>query len=91
MKELAQQAKLEQLSEQKKRMKMIQLRRDTEQMMIERRQKYAEEMQLLMKLEEQGKQEAEQRFVCCIFDGFFLVQMSNHVVEYIHNWCLYSV
>lgn len=63
MQELAEQAKLDQLSEQKRRMKMLQLRRDIEQMMTERRQKRAEEMQLLLKLEEQEKQEAEQRLV----------------------------
>lgn len=63
MQELAEQAKLDQLSEQKRRMKMLQLRRDIEQTMTERRQKRAEEMQLLLKLEEQEKQEAEQRLV----------------------------
>lgn len=44
-------------------MKMLQLRRDIEDMMIERRQKRAEEMQLLQKLEEQEKQETERRLV----------------------------
>lgn len=63
MKELAEQAKLDQLSDQRRRMKMLQLRRDIEQMMTERRQKRAEEMQLLQKLEEQEKQEAERRLV----------------------------
>lgn len=42
---------------------MLQLRRDIEQMMYERRQKQAEEMQMLMKLEEQARQEVEQRLV----------------------------
>lgn len=65
---MSEQAKLEQLSEQKRRMKMLQLRRDIEQMMTERRQKHAEEMQRLMKLEEQEKEEAEQRL------AFYLIK-----------------
>lgn len=60
---MSRQAKLEQLSEQKRRMKTLQFRRDIENMMMERRQKHAEEMQLLLKLEEQEKQESEERLV----------------------------
>ncbi|CAH1968702.1 unnamed protein product [Acanthoscelides obtectus] len=59
LEKLAEDARLDQLSDQKRRMKMLQLRRDTEQMMIERRQKQAEEMQLLMKIEEEAQQELE--------------------------------
>nr|CAI5864701.1 unnamed protein product [Callosobruchus analis] len=59
LEKLAEDAKLDQLSDQKRRMKMLQLRRDTERMMIERRQKHAEEMQLLMKIEEEAQAELE--------------------------------
>ncbi|XP_018580370.1 meiosis-specific nuclear structural protein 1-like [Anoplophora glabripennis] len=58
---LAEDAKLEQMSQQKRRMRMLQLRRDVEQMMIDRRQKYAEEMQLSIKLKEQEDHEMEKR------------------------------
>lgn len=51
------------MSAQKKRMKMLQLRRDVEQMMIDRRQKRAEEMQCLIKLKEQEDQQMENRSV----------------------------
>lgn len=63
MAQLAEDEKLEQMSAQKQRMKMLQLRRDVEQMMADRRQKRAEEMQLMIKLKEQEEQEMEYRFV----------------------------
>lgn len=58
---LAEDQRLEQMSDQKKRMKMLQLRRDVEQMMVDRRQKKAEEMQLMIKLKEQEDKEMEDR------------------------------
>lgn len=58
---MAEDERLEQLSAQKKRMKMLQLRREVEEMMTERRQKRAEEMQLLMKLQEEEEKENENR------------------------------
>nr|XP_023027239.1 meiosis-specific nuclear structural protein 1-like [Leptinotarsa decemlineata] len=61
LEKLAEDEKLEQLSAQRKRMRMLQLRRDVEQMMIERRQKHAEELQLLINLEEQAHMEMEER------------------------------
>jgi hypothetical protein len=42
-------------------MKMLECRREVERMMAERRQRHAEEMQLLMKLKEQDEMEAEER------------------------------
>ncbi|KAJ8921789.1 hypothetical protein NQ315_008415 [Exocentrus adspersus] len=58
---LAEDEKLEQLSDQKKRMKMLQLRKDVEQMILERRQKRAEEMQLLIKIKEEEEDEMKKR------------------------------
>ncbi|KAJ8979961.1 hypothetical protein NQ317_006406 [Molorchus minor] len=58
---LAEDNRVELLSDQKKRMKLLQLRRDVEQMIIDRRQQYAEERQLLMKLKEEEEYEMEQR------------------------------
>lgn len=63
MEKIAEDEKIEQMSAQKKRMKMLQLRRDVEQMMIDRRQKRAEEMQCLIKLKEQEDQQMENRSV----------------------------
>lgn len=83
MNELAEQAKLDQLSDQKRRMKMLQLRRDIEQMMIERRRKRAEAMQLLHKLEEQEKLEDERRLVD-IYLSLFICQ-SMRKTSYIPN------
>ncbi|XP_056649223.1 meiosis-specific nuclear structural protein 1-like [Diorhabda sublineata] len=62
---LAEDAKLEQVSDQKRRLKMLQFKRDIEQMMKERRQKYAEEFQLLIEIEkdEQRKEEARRRII----------------------------
>jgi hypothetical protein len=58
---MAEDQRLEQLSNQKRRMKMLECRREVERMMAERRQRHAEEMQLLMKLKEQDEMEAEER------------------------------
>lgn len=55
------------MSQQKKRMKMLQLRREVEQMMLDRRQKHAEEMQLAIKLDEQEAEEMEKRLVGVVF------------------------
>lgn len=59
---MAKQNKLDQLSDQKRRMKMLQLRRDVEDMMNDRRQKYAENMQLQKRLEEEEEKELEERY-----------------------------
>jgi len=61
LEKMAEDERLEQMSAQKKRMRMLQLRRDVEQMMIDRRQKRAEDMQLLIKLKEQDDKEIEDR------------------------------
>ncbi|GJQ85766.1 hypothetical protein Trydic_g20328 [Trypoxylus dichotomus] len=53
--------KLEQMSAQKKRMKMLQLKRDVEDMMKERRQRIAEEMQEKIRLIEEEKKVAVKR------------------------------
>ncbi|KAF5295555.1 hypothetical protein FQR65_LT10418 [Abscondita terminalis] len=52
--------RLDQLSNEKKRMKLIQLRKDVEKMLQDRRQLRAEQMQLQMRLiEDERKEEAE--------------------------------
>ncbi|XP_030760355.1 meiosis-specific nuclear structural protein 1 [Sitophilus oryzae] len=58
---LAEDHKLEQMSEQKRRMKMLQLRRDVEDTMNERRQRRAEELELINKIREQEQKELEDR------------------------------
>lgn len=58
---MAEDEKLEQMSAQKRRMKMLQLKRDVEEMMTDRRQRRAEEMQLLIKLQEQEDEEMAKR------------------------------
>lgn len=58
---LAEDERVEQLSAQKKRLKMLQLRKDVEQTMIERRQKRAEEMQRIMRLLEEEEKEKIER------------------------------
>lgn len=62
MAKIAEDDRLEQLSAQKKRLKMLQLRKDVEQMMTERRQKRAEEMQRLMRLLEEEEKEQMERY-----------------------------
>lgn len=52
---------MEQLSTQKKRLKMLQLRKEVEQTIQERRQKRAEEMQLIAKLIEAEERSNEER------------------------------
>ena len=58
---MAEYKRLELLSNEKRRLKMIECRKEVEKMMIERRQRHAEEMQLLLKLKEQEEMEAEER------------------------------
>lgn len=58
---MAEDEKLEQMSAQKRRMKMLQLKRDVEEMMTDRRQRRAEEMQLLIKLQQQEDEEMAKR------------------------------
>jgi len=58
---MAEDEKLEQMSAQKRRMKMLQLKRDVEEMMTDRRQRRAEEMQLFIKLQEQENEEMAKR------------------------------
>lgn len=63
---LAEDERLEQLSTQKRRLKMLQLRKDVEEMMKDRRRRRAEEMQELMKLMEQEQKEQAERFVIVV-------------------------
>ncbi|CAG9835454.1 unnamed protein product [Diabrotica balteata] len=58
---LAEDSRLEQLSMEKRRMKMLQLRKDVEEMLKERRQKQAEEFQLLIEVERDAQRKAEAR------------------------------
>uniref|UniRef100_A0A6P7GG54 Meiosis-specific nuclear structural protein 1 n=1 Tax=Diabrotica virgifera virgifera TaxID=50390 RepID=A0A6P7GG54_DIAVI len=58
---LAEDSRLEQLSLQKRRMKMLQLRKDVEEMLRERRQKQAEEFQMLIEVERDSQRKAEAR------------------------------
>ncbi|CAH1101275.1 unnamed protein product [Psylliodes chrysocephalus] len=53
--------KLEQLSAQRKRLKLIQMRKDVEKLLEERRAKHAEEFQLQIAIEEEVNREAERR------------------------------
>lgn len=59
--EIARNERLEQLSNEKKRRKMLEVRREVERMMIERRQLQAEKMQLEMKILAEGRQEQQER------------------------------
>lgn len=52
---------MEQLSVQKKRLKMLQLRKEVEETIQERRRKRAEEMQLIAKLIEAEEKNNEER------------------------------
>lgn len=54
---------MEQLSEHKKRLKLIQLRKDVEQDMQTRRQKRAEEMQELMRLYDAEQDEIKEKYI----------------------------
>ncbi|XP_050306031.1 meiosis-specific nuclear structural protein 1-like [Anthonomus grandis grandis] len=74
---LAEDEKIEQMSAQKRRMKMLQLRRDVEQMMTDRRQKRAEEMQLMIRLQEQEEKEMEDRRK--IIEEERIVLLKDHV------------
>lgn len=67
---------------------MLQLRREVEQMMIEKRQKHAEEMQRLIKLEEQEKQEMEERYFL-----FYLMTRSSFRLSNFNNntHCLFAL
>lgn len=60
---VAEDERLEQLTAQKKRIKMLQLRKEVEQAIQERRQKRAEEMQLITKLLEAEMKSNEDRCV----------------------------
>ncbi|KAJ8930364.1 hypothetical protein NQ314_016842 [Rhamnusium bicolor] len=77
MVKIAEDEKVEQMSNQKKRMKLLLLRRDVEQMMIERRQKRAEEMQLFIKIKEQEEYEQEKRRR--IIETERIRMLNNHV------------
>lgn len=68
----AEDERLEQLSAQKKRLKMLQLRKDVEEAIQERRRKRAEEMQLITKLLEEEAKTNEERFVLfnLLFNNF---------------------
>ncbi|KAK5650190.1 hypothetical protein RI129_001219 [Pyrocoelia pectoralis] len=59
--EIAKNERLEQLSNEKKRRKMLEVRREVERMMTERRQLQAEKMQLEMKILADDKREQEER------------------------------
>ncbi|ERL94884.1 hypothetical protein D910_12157 [Dendroctonus ponderosae] len=78
---LAEDEKLEQMSAQKKRMKMLQLRRDIEQMMIDRRQQRAEEMQRLIRLKEQEDQQMKNRSVGGLNKCIRIFAFRNKIIE----------
>ncbi|KAF5297488.1 hypothetical protein FQA39_LY12082 [Lamprigera yunnana] len=59
--QLAEDERLEQLSNEKKRQKLLQLRKDVEKMMQDRRQLYADNMQLNITLYEMEKKEENER------------------------------
>ncbi|CAG9863776.1 unnamed protein product [Phyllotreta striolata] len=61
MARMIEEEKLEQLSAQKKRLKLIQMRKDVEKLLAERRAKHAEELQLQMGIEKAFQQEEERR------------------------------
>lgn len=58
---MAEDERVEQLSVQKKRLKMLQLRKEVEATIQERRRKRAEEMQLIAKLIEAEEKSNEER------------------------------
>lgn len=63
MVKMAEDQRLEQLSAHKKRLKMMQLKKDIEEMITVRRQKRAEEMTNLVKLREKEQLELNERYL----------------------------